>query len=225
MGTIEFPSKDGLLITADMYPAEHSSGMILLCHRSHFNRGEYREIAPKLNKLDWSCLAIDQRSGMTVLGTINETYLRAKASGKKTGYLDAKPDIRSAINYAFKMNQNKPVIVVGSSYSASLALLIASEDSSKLAGVVAFSPGEYLKGVKLADALDRLHVPTLVFSSLQEVNDTKALLQTADQRYIRQYVPESMGAHGARVLWKKTNGHKEYWSELETFLHSVALGN
>ncbi len=48
--TIHFKSKDGLLITADFYALEHAEDLILLCHRSHCNRGEYRETAPQIEE-------------------------------------------------------------------------------------------------------------------------------------------------------------------------------
>ena len=80
---IKFSSIDGLRITADHYEIENPDGFILLCHRSHCNRAEYRETAPKLNKLGFSCLAIDQRSGMKVFGENNETKNRAR-DDKKT---------------------------------------------------------------------------------------------------------------------------------------------
>jgi len=99
--TVNFKSQDGLMITADLYEANNSVGFILLCHRSHCNRGEYRQTAPKFNKLGFSCLAIDQRSGMKVFGVVNETKNRAKEKGLSTGYWDAKPDIEAAIDYSF----------------------------------------------------------------------------------------------------------------------------
>lgn len=216
--TIEFKSKDGLLITADDYLAKDAKNTLLLCHRSHFNRGEYKEIAPKLNKLDFNCIAIDQRSGMEVLGTTNETYNRAKQEGKATGYMAAKPDIEAAIDYAFVLSQNQPIILIGSSYSASLALLIASEGNKKVKAVVAFSPGEYLKGVNLAHAIKDIKIPTLILSSKKEIGDTTKLIAQADPLFVKQYKPKGEGAHGARVLWSQTQGNEEYWTALEVFL-------
>lgn len=64
--TKTFKSKDGLLITADLYKVKDAKGLMLLCHRSHCNRAEYRETAPFFNELGYSCLAIDQRSGMNI---------------------------------------------------------------------------------------------------------------------------------------------------------------
>ena len=68
-----------------------------------------------------------------------ELVRQAKKKGLPTGYLDAKQDIESAVEYAFKKNHNKPIILIGSSYSASLALLIA-KDSDKVKAVAVFSP-------------------------------------------------------------------------------------
>jgi hypothetical protein len=75
---LRFSSKDDLPITADLYLVTGDRGFMVLCHRSHFNRGEYRETAAKLNVLGFSCLAIDQRSGMNVLGVVNEIYGEAR---------------------------------------------------------------------------------------------------------------------------------------------------
>lgn len=217
--TAKFTSKDGLLITADEYSLKKQKAYIVLCHRSHFNRGEYREIAPKLNDLGYACLAIDQRSGMKVLGTTNETYARAKKQGKPTGYVDAKPDIEAALSFARKVS-GKPVIIFGSSYSASLALLIASENNQDIAAVIAFSPGEYLKGVVLSETIESIKVPTLVLSAKNEVEATSRLLKSADPKFITQYIPKTDGAHGARMLWSKTIANKEYWTQVSRFLSS-----
>lgn len=216
--TVHFPSRDGLEITADEYVVEKPKGYILLCHRSHFNRGEYRETAPKFNALGYSCLAIDLRSGMKVLGTTNGTYLLAKQKGLATGYLAAKPDIEAAIDYTYAQDGNRPIVLVGSSYSASLALVIASEDSHKLAAVIAFSPGEYLKGVAVADAVHSIKVKTLVLSAKKEVEDTTRLLEHANRQLVSQFKPRAEGAHGSRVLWAKTPGNDEYWAEVQSFL-------
>jgi len=62
-GHIEFPSKDGLMITADSYEMLPGKGFILLCHQADFSRGEYTETAKRLNEMGYNCLAIDQRSG------------------------------------------------------------------------------------------------------------------------------------------------------------------
>ncbi len=214
---IHFKSKDGLLIRADYYPVEKAKGFIVLCHRSHFHRGEYREIAPKLNKLGFSCLAIDQRSGMNVLGLINETKTLAKEQGLSTGYLDAKQDVEAAIEYSYKKNNNKPIIIIGSSYSASLALLITTE-TNKIKATIAFSPGEYLKKIKLAEEIKSIDKPTFVTSTKKEIKAVTELIRFVDPRKITHYEPTVEGFHGARALWESVNGHELFWLELERFL-------
>ncbi|MGL4306818.1 MAG: alpha/beta hydrolase [Mycobacteriaceae bacterium] len=219
--TVTFASLDGLLITADEYLADNALGSLLLCHRSHFNRGEYRETAKKFQSLGYSCLAIDQRSGMKVLGTTNETYLLAKQQGRATGYVAAKPDIEAAIEYCYLKNSSQPIVIVGSSYSASLALLIGSENGGKLSGIIAFSPGEYLKGITLSETLHTLTVPTIVLPEKKDYLITQQLLKNADKSVVSLFHPQTEGAHGSRSLWSKTTGNDEYWSVVLEFLHKV----
>ena len=52
-----------------------------------------------------------------------------------TGYLDALPDIIAAVNF-MAAKYNKPVMLVGSSYSASLSLKVAKENSADLSGAM-----------------------------------------------------------------------------------------
>ena len=145
--TIQFESEDGLLITADHYHTKNTAPTIVLCHQAGWSRGEYQEIAPKLNALGFNCLAIDQRSGSTVNGVNNETAKRASEEGKSTAYIDAKQDINAAIAKAKDLYGEK-VTLWGSSYSSSLALIIATENED-VERVLSFSPGEYLGAVKV----------------------------------------------------------------------------
>ncbi|MCF6347368.1 MAG: alpha/beta hydrolase [Flavobacteriaceae bacterium] len=214
---INFKSKDGLIITADYYPVKDAKGFILLCHRSHFHRGEYREIAPKLTKMGFSCLAIDQRSGMNVLGLVNETKTLAKNQGLSTGYLDAKQDVEAAIEYSYKKNNNNPITIIGSSYSASLALLISTE-TDKIKAVVAFSPGEYLKKINLAEEIESINKPTFVTSTKKEIDTVTELIRFVDPSCITHFKPIVEGFHGARTLWESVEGHELFWFELEKFL-------
>jgi alpha-beta hydrolase superfamily lysophospholipase len=218
--TLQFKSKDGLLITADFYSVEQSKNLILLCHRSHCNRGEYRETAPKLNKLGFSCLAIDQRSGMKVFGVINETSALAKQNGLATGYLDAKQDIESAVNYAYELNDKRPIIILGSSYSASLALLISTE-TDRIKAVVVFSPGEYLKDVKLAEEIKSLAKPIFATGARKEIGEASKVLRFVNSKHITLFKPKVDGFHGSKTLWESVEGHETFWASLEPFLSKV----
>ena len=233
--TIHFPSKDGLLITADWYnvSADAASkqsngaivrgtivrGTIVLCHRSHCNRAEYRQTAPRLVSLGYKCLALDQRSGMKVFGETNETSKRAKEQGLATGYLAARPDIEAAVEHAFALGGNTPIVLFGSSYSASLALLLASgSHADMIASVVAFSPGEYLKGVRVAEELHDLQKPTFVTGSLKEIELAREVSRYIPRTYLTFFSPEAEGFHGSKALWDSVAGYEAYWQALERFL-------
>ncbi len=217
MKKVEFKSKDGLLISADYYEVNRHKGTILLCHRSHCNRAEYRETAPKLNALGYSCLAIDQRSGMKVFGASNETKDRAKAQKLPTGYLDAKPDVEAGIDFAFKLNNNKPIILLGSSYSAALSLLIAP-NNTKLKSLIVFSPGEHLKGVTLAEEIKQITIPIFAASAKKEIEETETVLRFIDQQLVTQFKPNEEGFHGSKILWETVKGFETLWKALAVFL-------
>jgi len=219
MNKIEFQSKDGLLITADYYEVKNSKGFILLCHRSHCNRAEYRETAPKFNKLGYSCLAIDQRSGMKVFGASNETKDRAKAQKLPTGYLDAMPDVEAGIGYAYKLNKNRPIILLGSSYSAALSLLIAPENE-KLRSLIVFSPDEHLKGVKLAEQISDIKIPVFATSAKKEIPGAKKVLRKIDQSLVTQFKPIEEGFHGSKIMWESVKGYEKVWDAMTAFLEA-----
>ncbi|MEL6537561.1 MAG: alpha/beta hydrolase [Bacteroidota bacterium] len=217
MQQVEFAAEDGLLITADYYEVPEHKGLILLCHRSHANRAEYRETAPKFNALGYSCLAIDQRSGMKVFGEVNETKNRAKAQKLPTGFLDAKVDVEAGVNHAFQLNGNQPILLLGSSYSAALALLVATENEKVKAAVV-FSPGEYLKGVNVADQIAPLSKPVYATSPQSEITQTEDILKKVKPEWVTQHLPAEEGFHGSKILWESVKGYEAQWAALTQFL-------
>jgi alpha-beta hydrolase superfamily lysophospholipase len=220
MRTIQFDSKDGLAITADLYESSRPKGWILLCHRSHFNRGEYKNTATKLQQLGYTCMAIDQRSGMNVLGYTNETSTRAKKLGLPTGYLDAKPDIESAMDYLYKLSNRRSILLLGSSYSASLCLLIAVA-SPIVEAVITYSPGEYLKDINLSTAITNINVPIYATAAKKEMGQVALIFAKTNQQLVSIYTPSVIGAHGSRVLWDQTPGNAEYWESLINFLNHL----
>lgn len=220
MKKIEFKSNDGLLISADLYEVKGHKGLIVLCHRSHCNRAEYRETAPKFNKLGYSCLALDQRSGMKIFGESNETKNRAKEQKLPTGYLDARPDIEAGIEYAYKLNGNKPIILLGSSYSASLSMLIAQE-SEKVKAVIVFSLGEHLKGLELSKKIAAISIPIYATSARKEIKEVEDVLQFVDKKYVNQFKPKGEGFHGSKILWESVKGFETHWVELKKFLDMI----
>ena len=99
--TIKFSSIDGLQLTADLYmPHDKSAPIIVLFHQARWSRGEYLEIAPKLNMLGFNCMAVDLRSGGVVNRVKNESFNKAQQEMKPTTYVSAYIDIDAAISYA-----------------------------------------------------------------------------------------------------------------------------
>lgn len=220
MKTIEFNSSDGLPVTADLYFIDEKAPFILLCHQARFSRGEYSDIAPKLNELGFNCLAIDQRSGESVNGIKNETAVRAMMKNLPNEYLDAKQDIISAIEYIYS-TYKCDVILLGSSYSASLALRIGAKNEH-VKGIVAFSPGEYFGDkMNIKQQIQSLDKPTFVSSSKDESSAVKEMVSGLSS--VTQFVPETAGVHGAKALWPKQEGHEAYWKALKNFLEPFAI--
>lgn len=218
--TIIFPSQDGLTITADIYKVNNNPITILLCHQAGFSRGEFVDTALLLNSYGYSVMAIDQRSGDGVNGVVNETAKLAKSKNLKTEYIDAKPDILAAIDYVYKNNGNKQIVLVGSSYSATLAMLIG-EGNNKIKAVAAFSPGEYYKDLNIQNEIKNLDKPTFVTASFSETNELITLVSKMKTENLYHYKPKEEGIHGSRVLWESTSGYKGYREMFKAFLGTI----
>ncbi len=216
--TVTFPSKDGLTITADLYQTVNHKGFVVLCHQAGYSRGEYLETARKLNELGFSCIAIDQRSGNSANNITNETAKLAKLRGLPTSYLDAQQDIEAAIDYTYELNDNQPVFLVGSSYSASLVLLI-STNNDRVKAVASFSPGEYLTGVNLAMAIADINIPVFVTSSKGEIGQVAGVIENMKPEIVTHLKPAVEGIHGSRALWSSTDGNEIYWQAFTNFLN------
>jgi len=223
--TQEFASGDGLTITADLYIVNQNKGtpFIVLCHQAGWSRGEYRQIAPKLNALGFNCMAIDQRSGGAINGVKNETHLKAKAANQKTEYVDAEQDILAAINWVRTNQAQGKVILWGSSYSSALALRIAGEHPDLLDGVLAFAPGEYFRqSGKPANWIEtsakKIADPAFITSAKKETGSWKDIFEAIPGDTKAQFVPKTAGNHGSRALWEKFDDHTDYWNSVTAFL-------
>ena len=210
---------DGVDVTIDEYLVSDTSTYIVLCHQAGYSRGEYPETATKLNKLGYNCIALDARSGKGVNNVWNQTAINAKQAGKSTTYLDAEQDIVAVGNYAYKKS-NKKIILLGSSYSASLALKI-STTNAEIKAVVAFSPGEYFGDkLNLKSAIALLDKPVFVTSSKTEATEVTALVKDVKSKMVTQFIPATAeGIHGASALWFSTPNYNEYWIALIGFLN------
>jgi dienelactone hydrolase len=217
---IEFPSKDGIVISATLYTLQDTLPYMILCHQAGYSRGEYDETARKFMKFQYNCLAIDLRSGGEINDVKNETAQHAKDKGKGISYLDAEQDILAAIDYAYAKSKKK-VVLIGSSYSASLVLKIAAKND-KVKAVLAFSPGEYFgKTMILKDQIKNIPVPVFVASSKEESPALTKLMADVTAPVKQQFTPASKGEHGSRALWKENQNAHEYWLAVLMFMRQV----
>jgi len=224
VSTITFPTTDNLTVTADLYwTGDATKPFIILFHQARYSRGEYLEIAPKLNVLGYNCLAVDQRSGKAVNGITNETAKAAKAAGLSTNYPDAYPDLEAALSYVVATYAPKKLIAWGSSYSSSLVLVLASEHPDEIAAVLSFSPGEYfqLDGKLIADYAKNITQPVFITSAKFEEKGWRAIADQITSAGSVFFVPQASGMHGSSTLNDNVSGHEEYWVAVEQFLASL----
>ena len=220
MEKVTFPAADGLAVTADLYLA-HDKGapFVILFHQAGYSRGEYGQIAPRLNGLGFNALAVDQRSGGAAKGVMNETAALARARGLRRGYLDALPDLEAAIAWARSSgNAAGRLVLWGSSYSASLVLKLAGEQPGLCDAVLAFSPGEYFSGRDfIAKSARGITVPVFVTSAPGERDDWAAIFEAIPSAAKSSFLPER-GVHGSSTLWSETSGNEASWKAVEAFL-------
>lgn len=220
--TIEYPSKDGLQITADLYEAPSTDTFILLFHQAGWSRGEYKETAPKLNAMGYSCLAIDQRSGGEINGVKNKTNERAIKAGKKTEFIDAFQDIEATVTFVKKTYQPKKIIIWGSSYSSSLVLKYAGDYPDSVDAVLSFSPGEYFgKDDFIKKSAAQITVPSFITSAKNEEKNWSAINKAITTKTKVSYLPTTAGNHGSRALWSKFDDHDGYWTAVTSFLKGI----
>ncbi len=217
---VTFAASDGLQITADLYESNKDKPYILLFHQAGYSRGEYKQIAEKIIKFGYNCLAVDLRAGGEVNYIQNHTALLAIQQGYPADYLSSKQDILAAIKWV-KERSEEPVILFGSSFSASLCLLIA-KDNSDVKAVIAFSPGEFFEpALTIQTELSNLNKPVFAASSKRENSYVNKVLKSISSENKTIFTPEKGGEHGSKSLWKSNPNNQEYWLALTMFFSKI----
>ncbi len=212
---VSFNAKDGVTIYAYDYHISDSLPYVILLHSETGSKLEYKDIAYKIAKLGYNCLALDMRTGN------NETSSEYKKNNPEPQLIDAKKDIEAAIDFAYEKS-NQPVILFGTGFSASLAMLTA-KGNDKVKAVIAFSPGEYfLPALKVEDQLAGYNKKTFVACSQMEYPYVEQLISKADKSQITLFKPGTgQGAHGIKALSVKSDGYKEYWLAVYLFFKKI----
>lgn len=222
--TVQFRAWDKVIVTADLYtPKPAAAPFIILFHQATYSRGEYVEIAPKLNEMGFNCMAVDLRSGEAVNGIVNETWKYADSLKMETRFTDAYSDIRAAVSYVKNKYPGARIILFGSSYSASLALKFASDFPKGISGVVAFSPAEYFSKFGwsrtiITTSAAKIKCPVFIASNANERDRCQGIYDAIPGQNKTYYIPQTGGKHGAKTLWSTFPESKAYWSALKGFL-------
>lgn len=211
---VTFTASDSLTVTANLYEVDEKSPYIVFFHQAGYSKGEYKVTAVKFLKLGYNCLAVDLRSGGGVNFVQNETANLAKEKGLPTTYIEAEKDILAAIDYVWAKSK-KPMILFGSSYSASLAMRVA-KGNSKIKAVIAFSPGEYFQpDMVMKDQFANYDKPVFVACSQREFSYMNELLANIPENLKTVFKPQDgQGEHGSKSLWQSCPSNKEYWLAL-----------
>lgn len=214
---VAFKTADGITVYGDDYAGpDPTRPVILAFHQAGSNRLEYRKIAPRLVKDGFSVLAIDQRSGGNYDGIDNRTAKEAKGFWV---YTDALPDLEAALKWAREKHPKSEIIVWGSSYSASLVFILAAKHKD-IAGVLAFSPGEYFDGKpSVREAAKQVTVPVFITSSGdKEKVMAGMILDAVAAKDKTQFIPKGAGVHGSSALLQPQGKADEYWQAVDAFL-------
>jgi len=214
---ISFVAPDNLKITADLYDAGAGAPVIILCHEANSSRGEFKNAAPKLVAMGFTCLAIDMRAGGTTNGIANETTPDAIEKKFPIALLYGEQDMLAAITYAEENLKAEKIILLGSSYSAGLALMIGAYDD-RIAAIAVFSPGEYIEDLSVSTYVQYITKPTFATGASSEISDVRAMMAGMNEDYLVLFSPSGGGVHGAKNLDQSTPNHKEYLDALERFL-------
>ena len=218
---VTFKASDSLDVVAHLYQIDESYPYIILLHQERYSKGEYKEIAISLLKLQYNCLAVDLRYGGTVNSTPNQTAINAKENNVFRSMYDSRLDIEAAIDYVYKKSQQE-IILFGSSYSGTLAFKIG-KDAPQVKAIIAYSPGEFFRNIFiLHNELENIDKPFYVAGTQLEYPYLKRLCELAPKSKKTIFQPQNNdGKHGAKALWKSDNVSKEYWLSLLMFINSV----
>jgi alpha-beta hydrolase superfamily lysophospholipase len=217
---VTLTAADGVKVYGEFWPAANPKApLILAFHQAGSSRAEYAPIAPRLNKMGFSVLAIDQRSGGDEFGGANQTVA---VLGQSTSYDAALPDLEAALAWGRTKAQGAPVLVWGSSYSAALVFLLAARHPADIQGLLAFSPGEYLGTPgAVRKAAQSVRVPVFITQSSDkdEIAASRTIVGALAGTNKTLFVAKQ-GVHGSATLRTDRNatGVEQNWAAVMAFL-------
>jgi predicted alpha/beta superfamily hydrolase len=131
--------------------------------------------------------------------------------------------MRTALSYVKRKYPTAKIILFGSSYTASLSLKLAGDNPAGIAGVVAFSPGEYFSAFGwnrdiIQTSSSKINCPVFITSARSEEDNWKKIYDAIPAKTKTFFLPQVEGKSGAKVLWSNFPESEEYWKALKGFL-------
>ena len=216
---VSFTTSDNRTVVGNLYDIDSEKPIILLLHQLRNNKYEYADIAPKLNHMGFNVLAIDLTGGAAFADHPNETVEKGTPisfSDREVLLARAEQEIVAAIDYLHKV-YSSTIIIWGSSYTASMAIAVASTNE-KVKGAISFSGLES----RLSEILPKLNKPVFMTSSKDEANRVAELIgDIEDKKDLVHFIPKGDGRHGSSALWNGQADAEEYWIAIESFLSKI----
>jgi dienelactone hydrolase len=214
-------------LAVERWPGRSAPGVpvLVLFHQARSSKGEYRPLAPHLCELGYECLLVDLGCGAESRGVKNRTAVVAAHHGFQPDFLDAAADVEDALRWAREQHPGSPILAWGSSYSASLALVMAGTKPELVDGVLAFSPGEYFKTLGkgetwVRDSAATIRCPVFVTSARSEEAEWRPIFEAIPAEKKTGFLPAVEAVHGSSALWPESAGHEECWKAVEAFLQA-----
>ncbi len=226
---ISFYTTDDIKIYGDLYEIDKEHTTLLLFHQGGSNAvGEYSPIIPRLIEKGFNVLAIDQRMGGQAYGGCNRTLANIPSNhiGDGYGYCDAYNNLESALDFVIESGFIGKKILWGSSYSASLSILLANKRQGDVNGVLAFSPasGGPMKECLPDEYFETLKIPLLLLRPANELENESSRVQfELAKRFDHKTYIAKNGIHGSSMLVKERVGSdiKDNWNVVLSFLGRI----
>lgn len=237
--TLQLTMSDGVELWADVYRVPEPQDVaaiggkpVLLCmHMTGRSRGEYKRLAAEMMALGTHVMSVDLRCGGPgenvdrktgyQWGIMNETWKQAREMlGRQPTYIESYPDVVAAVAWARELFPYSRIALVGSSFSASLALVYGAQHPENIDAVAALSPGEYMPPWSVGAMIHGLEVPSYVTcgNTAADMNHAQPVANAIlDQERVHTFWPEETGYVGNHGSWTLLGGssanHKKQWDE------------
>ena len=211
-GAIITETQDGVTIHGETHFAglKDDAPLVLLFHQARANgRGEYASIAPWLNTLGFRAITWDSRAGGDLFEASNKT-VAGLSEGTPTGYCDAYPDLKAALDHVLGSKLADKVVVWGSSYSAALVFRLAAENPEHVTAVVSCSPasGGPMEACRGREWADQIEARVLVLRPQSEMARESSVEQKAVfEQAGFDFMTVEHGVHGSSMLVDERTDH------------------